>query len=79
MRWKEKKISTSIEQEGEVKNVSDTGSGIQNQFKIFWTWFYYKKTRLGIGFIVVKRIVEEYHNGTIKVLNSEIKRNNNAG
>jgi nitrogen fixation/metabolism regulation signal transduction histidine kinase len=27
---------------------------------------------LGIGFIVVKKIVEEYHNGTIKVLNSEI-------
>ena len=70
------KLALQIEQEGaSVKiNVSDTGSGIQkNQFKsIFEPGFTTKKRGWGLGLSLSKRIVEEYHNGTIKVLNSEI-------
>jgi hypothetical protein len=65
------KLALQIEQEGEVKKCSDTGSGIQkNQFKIFLNLVLLQKN--AVGDWVVKRIVEEYHNGTIKVLNSEI-------
>ena len=70
------KLALEIEQEGDyVKiNVSDTGGGIQkNQFKsIFEPGFTTKKRGWGLGLSLTKRIVEEYHKGTIKVLNSEI-------
>ena len=70
------KLALQIALEGEaVKiNVSDTGRGIQkNQFKnIFEPGFTTKKRGWGLGLSLSKRIVEEYHNGTIKVLNSEI-------
>ena len=70
------KLALQIEEEGNsIKiNVSDTGSGIQkNQFKnIFEPGFTTKKRGWGLGLSLSKRIVEEYHNGTIKVLNSEI-------
>ena len=69
-------LALEIEQEGDsVKiNVSDTGSGIQkSQFKsIFEPGFTTKKRGWGLGLSLTKRIVEEYHKGTIKVLNSEI-------
>ncbi|MFV8268696.1 sensor histidine kinase [Flavobacterium sp. GT2N3] len=70
------KLALEIDQEGDsVKiNVSDTGSGIhKNQFKsIFEPGFTTKKRGWGLGLSLTKRIVEEYHKGTIKVLNSEI-------
>ena len=70
------KLDLQIEQEGEyVKiNISDTGNGIQKkQFKtIFEPGFTTKKRGWGLGLSLTKRIVEEYHKGTIKVLNSEI-------
>ena len=70
------KLALEIEQEGHyVKiNVSDTGGGIQKkQFKsIFEPGFTTKKRGWGLGLSLTKRIVEEYHKGTIKVLNSEI-------
>ncbi|RBN51082.1 sensor histidine kinase [Flavobacterium psychrolimnae] len=70
------KLALEIEQEGDyVKiNVSDTGGGIQkNQFKsIFEPGFTTKKRGWGLGLSLTKRIVEEYHKGTIKVLHSEI-------
>lgn len=70
------KLALEIEQEGDsVKiNVTDTGSGIQkSQFKsIFEPGFTTKKRGWGLGLSLTKRIVEEYHKGTIKVLNSEI-------
>lgn len=55
-------------------NVKDSGSGIaKNQFKtIFEPGFTTKKRGWGLGLSLTKRIVEEYHNGKIKVLNSEI-------
>ena len=70
------KLSLEIEQEGtHVKiNVIDTGGGIQKkQFKsIFEPGFTTKKRGWGLGLSLTRRIVEEYHKGTIKVLNSEI-------
>lgn len=70
------KLSLEIEQDnGHVKiNVTDTGSGIQKkQFKsIFEPGFTTKKRGWGLGLSLTRRIVEEYHKGTIKVLNSEI-------
>ena len=70
------KLALEIEQEGDyVKiNVSDTGAGIQKmQFKtIFEPGFTTKKRGWGLGLSLTKRIVEEYHKGIIKVLNSEI-------
>jgi two-component system, sporulation sensor kinase D len=55
-------------------NVSDTGNGIpKNQFKsVFEPGFTTKKRGWGLGLSLTKRIVEEYHKGTIKVLHSEI-------
>lgn len=54
--------------------VSDTGKGIyKNQFKtIFEPGFTTKKRGWGLGLSLTKRIVEEYHNGKIKVEKSEI-------
>lgn len=55
-------------------NVKDSGSGIpKKQFKtVFETGFTTKKRGWGLGLSLTKRIVEEYHNGKIKVLHSEI-------
>jgi signal transduction histidine kinase len=65
-----------IEQEADsVKiKVSDTGNGIlKSQFKkIFEPGFTTKKRGWGLGLSLTKRIVEEYHKGFIKVVQSEI-------
>ena len=55
-------------------NISDTGIGIpKNQFKsVFEPGFTTKKRGWGLGLSLTKRIVEEYHKGTIKVLHSEL-------
>ena len=70
------RLSVSIEDYGEsVKiKVSDSGKGIpKNQFKsVFEPGFTTKKRGWGLGLSLTKRIVEEYHKGNIKVLNSEI-------
>lgn len=54
--------------------VEDTGKGIpKNQFrKIFEPGFTTKRRGWGLGLSLTKRIVEEYHGGKIKVLNSEV-------
>ena len=54
--------------------ISDTGNGIpKNKFKsVFEPGFTTKKRGWGLGLSLTKRIVEEYHKGTIKVLHSEI-------
>ena len=54
--------------------VSDTGKGIpKTQFrKVFEPGFTTKKRGWGLGLSLTRRIVEEYHKGRIKVLNSEI-------
>lgn len=54
--------------------VSDSGKGIpKSQFsKVFEPGFTTKRRGWGLGLSLTKRIVEEYHKGKIKVLNSEV-------
>jgi two-component system, sporulation sensor kinase D len=72
------KISVKIEEIGNKNtiNISDSGKGIsKKQFKkIFETGYTTKKRGWGLGLSLTKRIVEEYHNGSIKVLQSEIDK-----
>ncbi|KAF2334269.1 sensor histidine kinase [Flavobacterium daemonense] len=69
-------LELQIEQDAHhVKiKVKDSGTGIpKKQFKtIFETGYTTKKRGWGLGLSLTKRIVEEYHSGKIKVLNSEI-------
>ncbi|MEN2399586.1 HAMP domain-containing sensor histidine kinase [Flavobacterium sp. MC2016-06] len=69
-------LDLQIEQDAHhVKiNIKDSGTGIpKKQFKtIFEPGFTTKKRGWGLGLSLTKRIVEEYHNGNIKVLHSEI-------
>lgn len=70
------KINVSIEDEPKfIKiKIEDTGKGIaKNNFKkVFEPGFTTKKRGWGLGLSLTRRIVEEYHNGRIKVLQSEI-------
>lgn len=70
------KISVTIEDEPKfVKiKIEDTGKGMaKSKFKkIFEPGFTTKKRGWGLGLSLTKRIVEEYHDGRIKVLHSEI-------
>ena len=66
--------STIREQENKVMiDITDTGKGIQpkNIRKVFNPGFTTKKRGWGLGLSLVKRIVEEYHNGKIVVSKSE--------
>lgn len=63
-----------IQLEQRVKiTVTDTGKGIsKNEFNtIFEPGYTTKKRGWGLGLSLAKRIVEDFHNGRIKVLNSE--------
>jgi signal transduction histidine kinase len=57
-----------------IIEVSDTGKGIKKtMFKtVFKPGYTTKKRGWGLGLSLVKRIVEDYHNGKIFVKNSEI-------
>ncbi|GAA4889288.1 HAMP domain-containing sensor histidine kinase [Flaviramulus aquimarinus] len=69
------KLSVEISQlENNVKvSISDTGKGIskKNFNKIFEPGFTTKKRGWGLGLSLTKRIIEDFHNGKIKVLESE--------
>lgn len=54
-------------------DVQDTGKGIESHHhkKIFEPGFSTKKRGWGLGLSLVKRIIEEYHNGKIFVLKSQ--------
>lgn len=56
--------------------VTDTGKGIPKKVfkKVFEPGFTTKKRGWGLGLSLTKRIVEEYHKGKIKVLNSEMNK-----
>lgn len=62
------------ENEKIIIDISDTGKGIaSNKFKtVFKPGFSTKQRGWGLGLSLVKRIVEEYHEGKIYVLKSEI-------
>ncbi len=72
------KLTVEISQlENNIKvNVTDTGTGIhKKQFKrIFEPGFTTKKRGWGLGLSLTKRIIEDFHNGKIKVLQSEIDK-----
>jgi len=72
------KLTVEISQlENNVKvSVTDTGKGIsRSQFKkIFEPGFTTKKRGWGLGLSLTKRIIEDFHNGKIKVLQSEINK-----
>ncbi len=55
-------------------NITDTGKGIPKQLfnKIFEPGYTTKKRGWGLGLSLAKRIVEDYHKGKIKVVESEI-------
>ena len=56
--------------------VTDSGKGItKSQFKqIFKPGFTTKKRGWGLGLSLSKRIIEDYHNGKIYVLKSEVNK-----
>ncbi|MGB5941816.1 MAG: HAMP domain-containing sensor histidine kinase [Leeuwenhoekiella sp.] len=56
--------------------ISDTGKGIpKNNFaSVFNPGFTTKKRGWGLGLSLAKRIIEEYHDGQIKVLKSEVNK-----
>ena len=65
------------ENEKEVKiTVTDSGKGLAKSLfhKIFEPGFTSKKRGWGLGLSLARRIVEDYHNGKIKVLQSEINK-----
>jgi len=70
------KITIEIsELEDDIKVlITDTGKGIpKNKFStIFEPGYTTKKRGWGLGLSLTKRIIEEFHNGKIKVLHSEI-------
>jgi two-component system, sporulation sensor kinase D len=55
-------------------HVIDTGKGLPKSLfnKIFEPGFTSKKRGWGLGLSLAKRIIEDYHDGKIKVLQSEI-------
>lgn len=66
-----------MELENDVKvNVTDTGKGIskKNFNKIFEPGFTTKKRGWGLGLSLTQRIIEDFHDGKIKVLRSEIDK-----
>lgn len=71
-------LGIAIENDGQnIKiNVTDSGKGIpKKQFRrVFEPGFTTKKRGWGLGLSLTKRIVEEYHNGKIRVAHSEIDK-----
>jgi len=67
-------VLVSIAPEWVNIDISDTGKGLlPKQFKsIFEPGFTTKKRGWGLGLSLVKRIVKEYHNGKVYVLQSEL-------
>lgn len=55
-------------------NIEDSGKGLPKNLyhKIFEPGFTSKKRGWGLGLSLAKRIIEDYHNGKIKVLHSEV-------
>ncbi len=74
MKGRGKLIVEISQLENDVKvSVTDTGKGIskKNYNTIFEPGFTTKKRGWGLGLSLTKRIIEDFHNGKIKVLQSE--------
>ena len=77
MRGKGSLKVTIIENDKDVRiTVTDSGKGLPKSLfnKIFEPGFTSKKRGWGLGLSLAKRIIEDYHNGKIKVLHSEINK-----
>jgi len=77
MKGRGKIIIEIFELEDDIKVlISDNGKGIpKNKFNaIFEPGYTTKKRGWGLGLSLTKRIIEEFHNGKIKVLRSEINK-----
>ena len=72
------KINLSITEDDKnvLITITDSGKGISRnlQQKIFSPGFTTKKRGWGLGLSLAKRIIEDYHNGKISVLKSELKK-----
>ena len=68
------KIDIQNDEKNAVIDVSDTGKGIssQNINKVFKPGFTTKKRGWGLGLSLSKRIIEQYHKGSLTVKQSEI-------
>lgn len=67
----------ALREEGRMSiDVTDNGKGIErkNVKNVFRPGFTTKKRGWGLGLSLARRIVEEYHNGSIYVLRSEVGR-----
>lgn len=69
-------IQISTDNQWVFIEISDTGKGLtKKQFQtIFETGYTTKKRGWGLGLSLSKRIIEQYHEGKIKVLTSELGR-----
>ena len=69
-------LSISEDDKNVFIKIKDTGKGIPKQLqkKIFSPGFTTKKRGWGLGLSLAKRIIENYHNGKISVLKSELKK-----
>lgn len=67
-------ITSKTENNEVIIDIEDTGSGIeiQNLKSIFKPGVSTKKRGWGLGLSLTRRIIEEYHNGSVYVLRSEI-------
>jgi signal transduction histidine kinase len=67
------RIDISQTEKNVLIDVSDTGKGIskQNQTKVFKPGFTTKKRGWGLGLSLSKRIIEQYHKGSLTVKQSE--------
>lgn len=72
------KINVTISENSKnvILTISDTGKGISKslQQKIFSPGYTTKKRGWGLGLSLAKRIIEDYHDGKIKVLQSQINK-----
>lgn len=69
-------IDVFKEKNKSVVEVSDTGKGMtkSDQKKVFRTGYSSKKYGWGLGLALVKRIIEDYHKGSIFILKSEVDK-----
>lgn len=67
-------ISSNVREDEILIDITDSGSGIdpKNYKSIFRPGFSTKKRGWGLGLSLTKRILEEYHNGKVFVLKSEM-------
>ena len=69
-------ISVSSIQQKIIIDITDNGQGVasKNKKRVFEPGYTTKKRGWGLGLSLVKRIIEEYHNGKVFVYKSELNK-----